>query len=370
MSIKSKKIYNIVITGGPCGGKSTIMEKIEKTFSKMGYVIFIIPETATELIPNGVKPFGINEFNIVDFQKIVLKKQLAKEKLYKYIAELSGHDKVIILHDRGILDGQAYVTPDEFNKVLQSENMSLEKARDRYDLVLHLVSAANGAEEFYTCENNSARTETVEEAREKDKLTLNAWIGHPRLRVIDNSTSFDKKIERALQELCVVCNETLPLEIERKFLINLKETDFSKMKNHEKVRIIQSYLKSNNPNVERRIRQRGKDTDVYFYTEKEKISELERIEVENVITLEEYALLMKEIDCSYHQIAKTRHCFLYDNQYYELDVFDFNDEIGLLEIELNSIEQEVSLPPFVKIIKEVTNDKKYKNKEIAKTLSL
>ena len=79
---------------------------------------------------------------------------------------------------------------------------------------------------------------------------------------------------------------------------------------------------------------------------------------------------MKEIDCSYHQIAKTRHCFLYDNQYYELDVFDFNDEIGLLEIELNSIEQEVSLPPFVKIIKEVTNDKKYKNKEIAKTLSL
>ena len=47
MSIKNKKIYNIVITGGPCGGKSTILKKIEKAFSKMGYVIFIIPETAT-----------------------------------------------------------------------------------------------------------------------------------------------------------------------------------------------------------------------------------------------------------------------------------------------------------------------------------
>ena len=49
-----KKIHNIVITGGPCGGKTTALEKISKTFREMGYLVLIVNETATELIRDGI----------------------------------------------------------------------------------------------------------------------------------------------------------------------------------------------------------------------------------------------------------------------------------------------------------------------------
>jgi hypothetical protein len=61
----------------------------------------------------------------------------------------------------------------------------------RYDLILHLVTAADGAEDlppkgwilplshtwqdFYTTANNAARTETAEEARALDGMVEAAW---------------------------------------------------------------------------------------------------------------------------------------------------------------------------------------------------
>jgi hypothetical protein len=45
-------------------------------------------------------------------------------------------------------------------------------------MVIHMVTAADGAEAFYTNSNNSARGETVDQAKEMDKKTQNAWIHH------------------------------------------------------------------------------------------------------------------------------------------------------------------------------------------------
>jgi len=46
-------------------------------------------------------------------------------------------------------------------------------------MVLHLVTAADGAEKFYTLENNQARSETPEVARIVDRKTQMVWNGHP-----------------------------------------------------------------------------------------------------------------------------------------------------------------------------------------------
>lgn len=53
----------------------------------------------------------------------------------------------------------------------------------RYIAIFHLVTAAEGAEKFYTLENNGIRIESIEEAREVDRRTCRAWIGHPKLYV-------------------------------------------------------------------------------------------------------------------------------------------------------------------------------------------
>ena len=52
------KIHKIVLTGGPCAGKTTGMSWIQNAFSKLGYKVLFVPETATELITGGVTPWG------------------------------------------------------------------------------------------------------------------------------------------------------------------------------------------------------------------------------------------------------------------------------------------------------------------------
>lgn len=83
---------------------------------------------------------------------------------------------------------------------LRNENWNEVDLRDnRYDQIVHLVTAANGAEQFYSLENNITRTESIEVAREIDERCSKAWIGHPYIDVIDNCTDFDLKVTRALQ---------------------------------------------------------------------------------------------------------------------------------------------------------------------------
>ena len=52
-----KTISKIVITGGPCAGKTTGMSWIQNTFTQRGYVVLFVPETSTELITGGVAPW-------------------------------------------------------------------------------------------------------------------------------------------------------------------------------------------------------------------------------------------------------------------------------------------------------------------------
>ena len=85
---------------------------------------------------------------------------------------------------------------------MDEQGWSLVTLRDRrYDRVIFMSSAANGAQSFYTLENNVARHEGVEVARNLDKKTLQAWTGHPHLTICPNvnGESFEQKIDRALR---------------------------------------------------------------------------------------------------------------------------------------------------------------------------
>lgn len=87
-----------------------------------------------------------------------------------------------------------------FEDVLQRNSWNTIDLRDnRYNQVIHLITAANGAEEFYNTEDNPCRTEPPEVARELDQKTMESWVGHPYIDVIDNSTDFDTKITRMIE---------------------------------------------------------------------------------------------------------------------------------------------------------------------------
>lgn len=362
---RQMEITKIVITGGPCAGKTTAMSWIQSNFTKMGYTVLFVPETATELITGGVAPWtcGSN----VEYQKCQMKLQLEKEKIFEQGAISMPVEKVLIVCDRGALDNKAYMTDLDFSCVLEALGCNEVELRDNYDAVFHLVTAAKGAEQFYTTANNAARTETVEQAAALDDKLIAAWTGHPHLRIIDNATDFEDKLKRLIAEISSFLGEPEPYEIERKFLIEYPDVmALEKLPNCQRVEIIQTYLTAP-AGEESRVRQRGIDGNyIYFQTTKKKVTELKRVEVERRLSKDEYLRLLMDADPACRPIRKTRYCMTFDNQYFEIDVYPFWKNKAILEIELADESSEIRFPAQIKVIGEVTDDDSYKNASLAR----
>lgn len=362
---KHMEITKIVITGGPCAGKTTAMSWIQSNFTKMGYTVLFVPETATELITGGVAPWtcGSN----VDYQKCQMMLQLEKEKIFAQGAATMPAQKVLIVCDRGAMDNKAYMTDLDFACVLEFLGRNEVELRDNYDAVFHLVTAAKGAEKFYTTANNTARTETVEQAAALDDKLIAAWTGHPHLRVIDNATDFEDKLKRLVAEIAAFLGEPEPYEIERKFLIEYPDiAELDKLPNCQRVEIIQTYLTSPE-GEESRVRQRGVDGNyIYFQTTKKKVTDLKRVEVERRLSKDDYLRLLMDASPNFRPIRKTRYCLTYENQYFEIDVYPFWKDKAIMEIELANENTEIRFPAQIKVIKEVTADETYKNASLAR----
>lgn len=365
-SLTEKKITKIVITGGPCAGKTTAMSWIQNAFTKLGYAVLFVDETATQLITGGAAPW-LNNSN-KEYQWHLLQLQMAKEMAFADIAKTMKSDKILIVCDRAAMDNCAYMTEQEFGWVLKQMQTNKVAMRDQYDAVFHLVTAAKGAEKYYTLANNQARTETLEEASSLDDKLIAAWTGHPHFRVIDNSTGFEEKMLRLIREITAFLGEPAPMEIERKFLIERPSLHtLETLPNCERVDIIQTYLKTDKDTEELRIRQRGANGHyIYFKTRKKKLSGMKRIEEEERLTQEEYISLMIQTDPAYRPIRKERYCLSENGLYYEIDIYPDWPDKAIMEIELYSENQEIEFPDGIVVIREVTNDRAYSNHELAR----
>ncbi len=356
-------IYKIVITGGPCAGKSTAMSWIQNAFGQMGYTVLFVPETATEFISGGVAPWtcGTNK----DYQKCQMTLQAEKERLFRYAAETMPNDKYLIVCDRGMLDNKAYMSSEDFYSLLGELGKNEVELRDDYDAVFHLVTAAKGAVEFYTRANNVARTETVEQAIALDEGIISAWTGHPYFRIIDNSTEFEEKMRRLIAEISAFLGRPRSFEKRRKFLVEYPNREWlENTPNCQRIEIIQTYLKAN-PGEEIRVRQRGLNGSyIYYKTVKRRVADGKRIEVEKRLSQSEYLTLLMEADITRRQIRKTRYCLSYKGQYFEIDFYPFWSDKAMVEIEVGD-EDDVIMPEELKIIREVTNDEKYEVSHLA-----
>lgn len=357
----------IAVTGGPCAGKSTFMAHARQWLEDRGFSVGVIPEVATEFINGGFPPWGSWKDPLA-FQNHLLLYSLDRERRYlEFARESSRETPWVLLCDRGLLDPIAYVGRDQYLQVLERHGLDLHTLRERYQGVLHLVTAAQGREEFYTLANNTARTETLEEARLLDRRTQAAWFGHQHLSIIDNATLFQEKIERALTSLARVLHMPEPLEIERKFQV--LNFDPSMIPGDAvQVWIEQDYLVTDSLRGERRVRNRVLDGgSSYYYTEKVDTGRVgERIERERQISLREYERLLTEKDPNARTIHKRRFCFSFQGHHFELDCYDglVSGSLTILEVEVQDITQPILLPEGWRV-QDVTSDARFKNREIA-----
>lgn len=124
---KQPRIHKICLTGGPCGGKTTGLAYLSEKLKEIYHIpVYVVPEAATMLAKGGVN-IRTHEYitnGAVNFQYQLLQLQMSIEDTYLKMAKIQmnqnnfkpnfidfsnfGQD-VVILMDRGLMDGRAYM---------------------------------------------------------------------------------------------------------------------------------------------------------------------------------------------------------------------------------------------------------------------
>ncbi len=349
-----KNIPKIVLSGGPGGGKSKSLKRLIVELKKYGYTVYPVFESAEEILNKGFK----RGCSIYEFQKAIALNQLERENELENT--IDDNEKSVIICDRGLMDARVYLIDKDFNKFKDELKMSDIDLRDRYDAVFHLDSTSNHSSVEYLMEG--IRIETEIEAQQINDRSLRAWCGNPHYRFIPVQESFDKKYDILLKEIKAFLGIPKHLEIERKFLIEYPDTEFLGTLPCAKSTIEQTYLNSENGKF--RLRKRGENGDyIYIKTVKNKINETIREEIETRLSEAEYKKLLDENTVT-GKICKDRYCLMYNGVYYEIDIFPFWKKQAYLEVELLNEDEEIIIPEFINVIKEVTYDPRYKNSSL------
>ncbi len=165
------------------------------------------------------------------------------------------------------------------------------------------------------------------------------------------------------------------VETERKYLI--KFPDLAYLRTLYGCRVLemrQTYLDPlpDEPQTERRVRSITENgVTSYVYTEKSPRAYLSRFEDESEVAREEYDLLRKD---AYSELLKTRYAFPFAGHVMEIDVYppeiggEAMDGYAILEVEMDDPDEAVEFPSFLEIVREVTDEKTYHNKTLAKKL--
>ncbi|XP_022229085.1 TRPL translocation defect protein 14 isoform X4 [Drosophila obscura] len=372
VSSKEKRVYKIVLTGGPCGGKTTGQSRLCTFFENLGWKVFRVPETATVLLSGGVKFSDLTEKEAYKFQENLIRTMVQIENTYFELGNSSTRNCLIIC-DRGVMDASAYISKDKWEKMMAGNKWNPVEMRDnRYNQILHLVSAANGAEDFYSTEDHACRSEGVDLARELDYKSAAAWVGHPYFDVIDNSTNFEAKMNRLIESVCqkvgIDIGDRLQATSRKlKYLVAMLPPD-SEFPPFQDFDVVHHYLQSGGPKVQARLRKRGqKNHWSYIHTQRRpNVHGQARIEVKTQLTHRDYMNLLAQRDDAHFTIYKKRRCFLINNQYFQLDIYKEPGHPrckGLVLLEtyssLTGDALKNCMPKFLNIVKEVTGDPDY-----------
>lgn len=189
-----KRLPRVVLTGGPCSGKTTVLEAIRQ---ELGDKVHCVPEVASILIGQvGLKP-PADALAMARFQRTLGSVQTLFEDASEQQA-LDDGKKLVVL-DRGLLDNAAYLKggKGEFESVF---GMSVGAAAKRYDLVMVLEVPPESVYREHAG-NNPARSEPFAHAAELGLRIKQAWETHPRHALIPNGDGMAQKTEDVLRKL-------------------------------------------------------------------------------------------------------------------------------------------------------------------------
>jgi len=186
----------LVITGGPCAGKTTVLAALREEF---GTQLVYVPEAATMLLDSGFPAPGRDlEWSLAwqeALQSAVLPLQRSLESAYTLVARQNKASLMVC--DRGVLDGAAYIEGG-LEEFCQRFRVEFGAELHRYSAVIHLESLAVIEPERYGKTGNRNRFESMEEAQQLDARTRAAWAKHQRHILVGGKRGIEGKIAEVI----------------------------------------------------------------------------------------------------------------------------------------------------------------------------
>lgn len=188
--LQNSSLRKIALTGGPSGGKTTLLDALKKEF---GSKIKIAPEAATILYKGGFP--RIQSYSGHYHAQIAI---LHTQKHLEDVLQENFPNRLIVC-DRGSLDSLAYWpdTPEHFYKTIQSTR-EIEFAR--YPCIIHLDTAF---ETDYDT-SNPIRTESFNDALLLNQKIKQSWEGHPNRIIIPAEGDFFSKLKKATEIIALM----------------------------------------------------------------------------------------------------------------------------------------------------------------------
>jgi len=240
------------------------------------------------------------------------------------------------------------------------------------------VTAAQGAKRFYSlqqAEGVGARSETVEEAIVQDEKTRRCWVGHPHFFIIDNSTDFKGKTQRAVDRILNLVGKAVPGHTLRKFRVShtseaslVQALQSSGVDTFRVFRSEQVFL-SSRKRLRMRCQQDGHQASYYIQEELESGTVVERqISGRSYIALRS-AAREQGIPVFEKQLV----IFEWGGHLLEVNIFSDPQPVCIVEVEAESDSQPIDLPAFLHGadrdgVQEVTEDPAFDSYVISERL--
>ena len=225
-----QRVVQVVLTGGPMGGKATLCGRLQSTLSARGWQVVVAPSCLSIMGNSGCTIPGAGDSRaLLQFESAVLELQYALEGSFRRAAQCLSGDRCVIIYDRGILDPAAFIPREQWSALAELGPRSEPRPMDWYACVVHLVTAADGAAAVFdqiTTKNllkeqhaasqklasqkpAKVAAETAEvllasarsEAMRIDAAISEVQSSHPAYVRVDNSTGFEGKLQRAVAQV-------------------------------------------------------------------------------------------------------------------------------------------------------------------------
>jgi predicted ATPase len=188
----TKRIPMVALTSGPGGGKSTLLWHLREHPVLGGRIV--VMEEAMHLM-RFVRLSPVTPA----FQCALVAIQAGTEDFLRQ--DRQGTDTCAVVSHRGTLDPCAFW--QSFGNLRESffemTGTTLEDHYRRYDLVIHMESAAVRVPEEYVRYPHAHRPEDVQQAAQLDHLLGELWCGHPNYVKIEGTKGVQEKLVKAVE---------------------------------------------------------------------------------------------------------------------------------------------------------------------------